>query len=278
MQRLITSTFVTLSVVPTLASASRFITIDSYSTTASTDVSDLFDQSWVRNLCPKISSISFKMEMTDQKTSLSLKIPYEGLSVDLDIPGLEKDDMRVSCADQQNTMANIMKDGMLNVTLHNQEEFRTNIMATIISNILTTFHDITHKRSWPYNDMFSNRSILGNGLCPAISMLSPVNSFSICKEETSKHIEINMCMPGLEHMKTTTKGLRVSLNMAGVEREGVKTFFDYDTFFIEGKTKKRHYITGIHLPEGIHKNHNMIKRQMEDGGEFYAFLPFYVTS
>lgn len=120
--------------------------------------------------------------------------------------------------------------------------------------------------------MFFDRSILGKELCPAIAMMSTINSFSIHKKDTTKRISIDMNMPGKEDMKLTTQGIRLSLDMSGVMRKNIKIFFDYNTLFIEGKSKKEHYITCIRLPEGIRKKHNMIKRQMYDG-TLYAFIP-----
>lgn len=131
------------------------------------------------------------------------------------------------------------------------------------------------------SDMFYDRSILGEGLCPMIAK-SPMSSFSISKEETASTVSIMISMPGKQKMKLTKQGLRVSLCMSrdypkrGIPRRmDVKTFFDFDTFFIEakGKTKKDHYITCIHLPEGFNKKHNMIRREMK-GERFYAWLPY----
>jgi len=131
--------------------------------------------------------------------------------------------------------------------------------------------------------MFYDRSIIGEGFCPIIPMLSPIiNSFAIYKEESEEYLRINIRMPAPVKMKLTRHGLRVSLKMSSqssthyyatkMNRESIKTYFDYDTFFIEGKTKNEHYITGIHLPEGVQMKHNMIKRKMKDD-VFSAFLP-----
>ncbi|KAL8246090.1 hypothetical protein R6Q59_007306 [Mikania micrantha] len=121
--------------------------------------------------------------------------------------------------------------------------------------------------------MFFDRSILSKRFYPLISMSSSlISSFKISKEENAnKRLEIRIDIPGPENTKLTTQGLRVSLKMFGLKRKDVRTYFDYGTFFIEGKTKKKHHITGIHLPEGIHKKHNMIKKEMKDG-VFYAII------
>ncbi|MFS7960895.1 hypothetical protein Hanom_Chr08g00708411 [Helianthus anomalus] len=148
-----------------------------------------------------------------------------------------------------------MKDGML----------RDDIMANITGNVISTFRGITLERSWPY---------FGKGLCPAIAKLGPLYSFAICKEldRLLNSLLIRMSVPGHANMRLSTQALHVSRRMYGLEREDVKTFFDYDTFFIEGKTNKEHYITGIHLPQGINNKNYMIKTHMKDG-VFYATLP-----
>ncbi|KAJ0764626.1 putative Heat shock protein HSP14.7/HSP23.5/HSP23.6 [Helianthus annuus] len=284
--RLITSNFVARSVAPTVVSASRVLSIHQTYSTVPKD-GDFSDQSPVSIKCPKISSLNFDMWLNHSYGRLNLKIPTEGMNVELRIPGLEIKDM-MACAEHntlfiqgtnlpENTSSDIkeeMKDGVLKVALPNKDESQTNYILTNIANhIIASFRDITAKHSWLYYDMLSDRSILGKVLCLVIATLPSVNSFSICKtSETAQKLNINLGMPANEEMKLTTQGLRMSLNMGEMEREDVKTFFEYDTFFIEGKTKKRHYITGIRLPEGIHMKHNMIKREMKDG-TFYAFLP-----
>lgn len=119
--------------------------------------------------------------------------------------------------------------------------------------------------------MFYDRSILGEGFCPIIAML-PINSFSIYKNESTTGLSMRIRMPGCETMKLTKKGLSVYLYMPNLKRKHVKLYFDYNMLFIEGITREEHYITGIHLPEGIRKKRNIIKRRMKNGG-FYAFLP-----
>ncbi|KAJ0764629.1 hypothetical protein HanPI659440_Chr08g0294281 [Helianthus annuus] len=156
-----------------------------------------------------------------------------------------------------------MRDGML----------KDDIMANFIANIVSSFRDITAKCSWPYYDVFFDRSILGKELCRVIGMLSPINSFSLHKEETAKRRRcIRMSMSGFQKMKLTRQGLLVSITINDrTERKYVKTYVDYNTFFIEWKTKKEHRIIGIHLPKGIHKKHNRSKRKMEDR-VFYATI------
>ncbi|KAJ0538707.1 putative Heat shock protein HSP14.7/HSP23.5/HSP23.6 [Helianthus annuus] len=310
--RLITSNVVARSVVPTVVSASRVLSIHRTYSTMPKD-GDFSDQSPVSIKCPKISSLNFDMWLNHSYGRLNLKIPTEGMNVELRIHGLEIKDM-MACAEHntlfiqgtnlpENTSSDIkeeMKDGVLKVTLPNKDESQTNYILTNIANhIIASFRDITAKHSWLYygscflpyplkiveysyylcclflviSDMFSDRSILGKVLCPVIATLPSVNSFSICKSsETAQKLNINLGMPANEEMKLTMQGLRMSLNMGEMEREDVKTFFEYDTFFIEGKTKKNHYITGIRLPEGIHMKHNMMKREMKDGHSMHFFL------
>ncbi|KAI3731239.1 hypothetical protein L1987_62426 [Smallanthus sonchifolius] len=183
------------------------------------------------------------------------------IDADLKMPGLKKEDMR-ACAEHNlfiqgnfdginlpDIKEEIMKDGLLKAT--DPLSYKDDIIAI---EIISSFRHITAQHSWAYYDMFYDRSILGKGLCPIIAGLSSINSFSIYKKETRygaenlPGISIKMSMPGLQNIKLTTQGLSVSLSMYGLKREDVKIFFDYDTFFIEGKTKKEHYITGIRLP------------------------------
>ncbi|MFS7960890.1 putative HSP20-like chaperone [Helianthus anomalus] len=246
------------------------------------------NQSWLRSLSPIISSVDFEVEMyPDDTRNLKLNIHGsehdEPLCVSLEMEEETDDGMLLIQSKTSSDIKEEMKDGMLK--LPNKDD----IMSNIGANIIASFRQIATKRSWIYYDMFFDRSILGKELCPAIAMLSPINSFSISRGETYKDkvfgdsLYINMRMPGEVKMKLTTQGLLVSLRMHGRERGDVKTYFNNDTLFIEGKTKKRkyydtvdgndtnfyetnerHYIAGIHLPEGIHKKHNMIKREMID--------------
>lgn len=124
------------------------------------------------------------------------------------------------------------------------------------------------------SDMFFDRSILVKELCPIIALFPSIHSFSFNKDERSDALDMNMDMPGRMEMKLTMQGLRVSLEMYKVKRTQIRTYFDSDTFFIEGKTKRRHYITGIHLPKEIRKKHKMIRRLMK-GRNFFAFIPCY---
>lgn len=122
------------------------------------------------------------------------------------------------------------------------------------------------------SDMFSDRSIIGKELIPAIARLSPINSIALHKEETDEQLFIDMDIPGNEYMKLTRQGIRLSLFMCGLKRKEIKIFFDYNTLFIEGKGKEKHYITCIRLPQGIRTKHSMIRRKMDDG-TLYAFIP-----
>ncbi|KAJ0546663.1 hypothetical protein HanIR_Chr08g0363441 [Helianthus annuus] len=275
--RLITSNFVTISVVPTVVSASHHaLSIHRTYSTMPKD-GDFYDQSSLSIKCPKISSLNIDMWLQRSDGLLRLEIPSEGMDVDLKIPGLEIKDM-MACTEHNtlfihgiNSPENTSND--IKLTLPDKDESQTNFILTSIANdIIASFRDITIKRSWLYYDMFSDRSILGKVLCPVIATLPSINSFSIYKRETAEDLYININMTGKEETKLTRQGLRVSLDMDGLEREDVKTFFDYDTFFIEGKTKNDHYITGVSLPKGIQMKHNMIKRELE-GETFYAFLP-----
>ncbi|KAJ0553347.1 hypothetical protein HanRHA438_Chr08g0348021 [Helianthus annuus] len=252
-------------------------------------ISVSYNQSCLRSLSPIISSLEFEMEMYPCDRSLSLNIHGsdhdEPLLVSLEMEEGTDDehDMLLIQGKTSSDIKEEMKDGML------KQPSKEDIIANIGANIITSFRDITTKRSWIYYDMFFDRSILGKELCPAIAMLSPINSFSIYRSEDTDmdqvyghSLLITMSMPEEVKMKLTTQGLRVSLRMQGLgrtmrglERGDVNTYFINDTFFIEGRTKKRtyyeetfyetdetHYIAGIHLPEGIHKKHNMIKREM----------------
>ncbi|KAF5795170.1 hypothetical protein HanRHA438_Chr08g0347971 [Helianthus annuus] len=277
--RLITSNLIKRSFRPTVVSASRFLSINRSYTTMPTDDSSV--QSPIRLLCPKISSVSFEMDLDSRERSLTLKVPDQGLKINLDLPGLKLEDMR-ACA-EHNTLflqGKLLKEGDMSLPDQTSSEIKEeripkkddNIVNIIANDIIDSFCDITATRSWIYYDMFSDRSILGKGLCQVIATLSPINSFSIYKCVTRRGLEIKMSMPGRQKMKLTKQGLHVSLKMSELQREDIKLFFEYDTFFIEGKTKTEHYITGIHLPEGIQKKHNLIRRRMKHG-IFYATLP-----
>ncbi|MFS7960914.1 hypothetical protein Hanom_Chr08g00708611 [Helianthus anomalus] len=276
--RLITSNFVTRSVVPTVVSASHHVLSIHRTYSTMPKDGDFYDQSSLSIKCPKISSLKLNMLFRGSDGNLSLEIPSEGMNVELKIHGQEIKEM-MACTEHNtlfihgiNSPENTSSD--IKVTLpDNKDESQTNFILTSIANdIIASFRDITIKRSWLYYDMFSDRSILGKVLCPVIATLPSINSFSIYKRETAVDLYIHINMTGKEEMKLTRQGLRVSLDMYGLEREDVKTFFDYDTFFIEGKTKYNHYITGVSLPKGIQMKHNMIKRALK-GDTFYAFLP-----
>ncbi|KAD5961938.1 hypothetical protein E3N88_13411 [Mikania micrantha] len=227
------------------------------------------------------------MSMYGKDTNRILELKTPDGSVELRMPGLDLKEMK-ACADRLPHIREapfghdqaIIDDGMLRLTHPNGAGFKTDIMANIIANIFATFNDITLTHSWPYYDMFSDRSILGNRFCPVLGMVSHINSFSMYKNVAGNDLDINIRMPGREDMMLTMQGLRVCLDMRQPDiysavrhgREDIKTYFNYDTFFIEAKTKEEHHITGIRLPEGIHMKHNMIKRKMEDR-MFYAFLP-----
>ncbi|KAK9063270.1 hypothetical protein SSX86_017140 [Deinandra increscens subsp. villosa] len=256
--------------------------------------------------------MSFEMA-TDNNDRRSLRVNLDGPEENdsgallwFDSSCLDKKDMRVcnnTCSDTKEEM----KNGLLNLTLPGEEddEIKSIIMANILADdIIASWRDITATRTWAYygicfspiellpkwlnvlilflmiSDMFSDRSILGKRFCPLIAMLSRIDSFSMYKYEDTNYenptyqLRVEMDMPGKQQkMKVTTQGLRISLKMPGVKREDVKTFFDYDTLFIEGKTKcGSHYIRGIHLPKHIHKRHNMIKKEVKDG-VLYLLIP-----
>ncbi|KAJ0764634.1 hypothetical protein HanPI659440_Chr08g0294361 [Helianthus annuus] len=272
-------------------------------------ISVSYNQSCLRSLSPIISSLEFEMEMYPCDRSLSLNIHGsdhdEPLLVSLEMEEGTDDehDMLLIQGKTSSDIKEEMKDGML------KQPSKEDIIANIGANIITSFRDITTKRRWIYYDMFFDRSILCKELCPAIATLSPINSFSIYRSESTdmdlvyaNSLLITMSMPEDVRMKLTTHGLLVSLRMhglgrtmRGLERRDVKTYFNNDTLFIEGKTKKRkyydtvdgndtnfyvtdetHYIAGIHLPEGIHKKHNMIKREMIDD-VLYVIIACYVN-
>ncbi|KAI3731237.1 hypothetical protein L1987_62424 [Smallanthus sonchifolius] len=216
--RLVTSNLITRSFRPTVVSASHFlsrITGHRSCTTIPIDA-DFFDQSWINNMCPKMSSLSFQMSMTDEDRSLFIDIPGGDGYVELKMSGVEKEDMKKKLPPIKEDMK---LDGMLKVAdLPHKDEFKTDIMANIMVNVIASFRDITTKRSWLYYDMFYDRSILGEEFCPVISSLSHISSFSINKLEDQGHesLSIKVSMPGDVKMKLTTQGLRVSLKMASL--------------------------------------------------------------
>ncbi|KAJ0546675.1 hypothetical protein HanIR_Chr08g0363571 [Helianthus annuus] len=127
--------------------------------------------------------VDFEMEMYPCVRSLRLYIHGwdhdEPLCVSLEMEE-EIDDKHDMLLIQGKTSSDIkeeMKDGML------KKPSKEDIIANIGANIITSFRDITTKRSWIYNDMIFNRSILGKELCHAIAMLLPINSFSIYRSE-----------------------------------------------------------------------------------------------
>lgn len=130
-------------------------------------ISEVYDQSWPRSLSPEISSISFGMRLTDGEAWLTLHTPewvdeehYDGLTVDLRIPGPNMNEMR-ACAEHNalfvkspdkisSEFKEEMKDGMLEPVYHDKDD----IMAKIFSNIITSSQDISVKHTWAY---FGNR-------------------------------------------------------------------------------------------------------------------------
>ncbi|MFS8001387.1 putative alpha crystallin/Hsp20 domain, HSP20-like chaperone [Helianthus anomalus] len=60
--------------------------------------------------------------------------------------------------------------------------------------------------------------------------------------------------------------------MPGFELEDVEVGFEYDTLIVEGKREGEHYIAGVRVPEGFHREDRLVKREMEDG-VFKATLP-----
>ncbi|MFS7960894.1 hypothetical protein Hanom_Chr08g00708401 [Helianthus anomalus] len=253
--RLITSNPIARSFRPTVVSASRFLSIQRSYTTLPVD--DFYDQSWPRILSPHISSIHFSMIMTAETRTLRLSID-ENVTVELNMPGLKKENMR-ACADQHNNMFIQDKTQFTN---------KDDIMTKIIANITANFRDMSTKRAWPYSgNLFADRSIIGRELCPVIAMLSPINVFSISKEETAEKLYTIIRIYEHEEMKLTKQGLLISslYEFSKWKREDIKTFFNYDTFFIEGIRKNKHSIIGIRLPEGFHKKHSMVKREMDIG-------------
>ncbi|KAK9053101.1 hypothetical protein SSX86_029731 [Deinandra increscens subsp. villosa] len=242
--RLITSNLLPFRYRSPAVLASRFFSTDrhiarSSYTTMPTDDSN--DHAWLRIPCPKLSSLSFDMNNYGGGRCLDLKIPNEGMRVAVEKPGIEK-------------------KGINTFLIHGKTH-----SERFLEGIDKDDHSIT---KFIVDDIITSKR-----LCPIIAMLPVINSFSIYKEVDCSYLRITMDMPGKDiKMKLTSQGLRVMLDMDGVDRKDVKVFFDYDTLFIEGKTKREHYITGIQLPKGIHKKHNMIKRKMKDG-VLYATFP-----
>ncbi|KAK1415385.1 hypothetical protein QVD17_31166 [Tagetes erecta] len=160
--RLITSNLVKRSLLPTLVSSSRFHSIiaghRSYSTMPK---DDLCDYSWVNVKCPKISSLSFKMEMSDRKRKISLAIPDEGLSVELDdFPALNIQETKACSEQTLFVQGKPHKDISLNVlnktsssddTTPNKDGVILNIIA---NEIIASFRDMTTKRGWAYYEGF----------------------------------------------------------------------------------------------------------------------------
>ncbi|KAI7725669.1 hypothetical protein M8C21_023485 [Ambrosia artemisiifolia] len=119
-----------------------------------------------------------------------------------------------------------------------------------------------------------NRAHLGQIQCEIIAHPEVKSkSFTAYKKDTRESIYLKGNMPGVETNVITKEGLSVSLNMPGFEIQDVELGFEYDTLIIEGKRGNEHYIAGIRVPEGFHREEHMIKREMQDG-VYKATLPY----
>ncbi|KAK1415387.1 hypothetical protein QVD17_31168 [Tagetes erecta] len=157
--RLITYKFVTRSVLPALVSSSRFI-VAGYSTMPK---HELFDQSWIRNMVPTITSTSFNMEMHANERSLKVYICRSNERTCVSLDHVENDDIHDTLLVQGKTHKECcltginlqhttikeeeMKDGTLLTVTHPTED---DILASISANILNSFNDIGATRNWAY--------------------------------------------------------------------------------------------------------------------------------
>ncbi|KAJ0713990.1 hypothetical protein HanPI659440_Chr13g0484641 [Helianthus annuus] len=142
------------------------------------------------------------------------------------------------------------------------------------TNIMPDFVDTAVKitRPTPYCVMF-DRLDLGRRLCGLIGHPRVKSkSFTLYKKDTCESIYMKRNLPGVERPVITRDGACVFLNMPGLELEDVYSGFEYDALVIEGRRENEHYIAGIRVPEGFHREHHMIKREMRDG-VFKATLP-----
>ncbi|MFS8001381.1 hypothetical protein Hanom_Chr13g01189711 [Helianthus anomalus] len=161
----------------------------------------------------------------------------------------------------------LISKGVFNLTLP--------VLKSSDNYIMPDFVDATVKLHRPtaYCVVF-DRSNLAMDLCEVIAHPGVKSkSFTAYKKDTGDSIYIKGNLPGVEKMMVTREGLCVSLSIpGGFELEDVEARFEYDTLIVEGKREGEHYIAGVRVPEGFHREIDVIKREMQDG-VFKATLP-----
>ncbi|KAK9063306.1 hypothetical protein SSX86_017176 [Deinandra increscens subsp. villosa] len=215
----------------------------------------------------------------------------DGLCVSLNMPGVEKKDVSARIDNtylliqgktheemylagmklpyyfnKNNYLKGEMKDGMLKLTLPNVENQEVLMAKSVAYSSGTGIYEyFGHQACVIYSSILFDPLYLGQRYCPA-SRKAGCRSFTMYKNETSERLYLKASAPGVEKVELTSEGLLcISLNMPGLEIEDVKLFFKYDTFFIEGRRENEHYITGMRIPCGFHRENDMIKREMHDG-------------